>query len=90
MFVPLKANIGCYENYDQRPKTPKAKTSKTNAPINVNPVGGGGSVGKGGHGKNFKIFDQIPQGGKQKANQKCQKSPHPNGKNLNKQYYNTA
>ena len=30
MFVPLKANRGCYENYDQRPKTLKAKTSKTN------------------------------------------------------------
>ena len=28
MFLPLKANIGCYENYDQRPKTPKAKTLK--------------------------------------------------------------
>ena len=28
MFVPLKANIGYYENYDRRPKTPKAKTLK--------------------------------------------------------------
>ena len=34
--------------------------------------------------------DQIPQGGKQKVNQKCEKSPHPRGKNLNKQYYNTV
>ena len=49
MFVPLKANRGCYENYDQRPKTPKAKTSKTNAPINVNPRGG--ECGQGGEWK---------------------------------------
>ena len=65
---------------------------KGNAPINVNPLGGGGggSAGKGwGFDKFLKFLVQIPQGGKRKVNQKCQKSPHPRGKNLNKQYYNT-
>ena len=57
-----------------------------NAPINVNP-GGGGVRARGGDLTNFKFFDQIPQGGKRKVNQKCQKRPHPRGKNLNKQYY---
>ena len=37
----------------------------------------------------LKFFDQIPQDGKRKVNQKRQNSPHPRGKNLNKQYYNT-
>ena len=65
--------------------------SKLYAPINVNPVGGGGGeCGQGvGICQILKFFDQIPQGGKRKANQKCQKSPHPRGKNLNKQHYNT-
>ena len=71
---------------------PDSLSSVDNAPINVNPVGGGGgSAGKGwGFDKFLKFFDQIPQGGKRKVNQKCQKSPHPVGKNLNKQYYNTT
>ena len=62
-----------------------------NAPINVNPVGGGGGeCGQGvGIWQILKFFDQIPQSGKRKVNQKCQKSPHPRRKNLNKQYYNT-
>ena len=52
--------------------------------------GGGGECGQGvGIWQILKFFDQIPQGGKRKVNQKCQKSPHPRGKNLNKQYYNT-
>ena len=53
-----------------------------NAPINVNPVGGGG--GAGGHGGGIwqisEFFDQIPQGGKWKVNQKCQKDPTPGEK----------
>ena len=62
---------------------------KCNAPINVNLVGG--ECGQGvGIWQILKFFDQIPQGGKRKVNQKCQKSPHPRGENLNKQYYNTV
>ena len=55
---------------------------KGNAPINVNPLGGGGGgAGKGwGFDKFLKFLIQIPQGGKRKVNQKCQKSPHPRGK----------
>ena len=61
------------------------------AAINVNPVGGGGECEQGVKiWQILKFFDQIPQGGKRKVNQKCQKSPHPRGKNLNKQYYNTV
>ena len=64
-------------------------SSCINAPINVNPVGGG-ECGQGvGIWQILKFFDQIRQGGKRKVNQKCQKRPHPWGKNLNKQYYNT-
>ena len=55
--------------------------------------GGGGGVGECGQEVGIwqilKFFDQIPQGGKRKVNQKRQNSPHPRGKNLNKQYYNT-
>ena len=51
---------------------------------------GGGECGQGvGIWQILKFFDQILQGGKRKVNQKCQKSPHLTGKNLNKQYYNT-
>ena len=61
------------------------------APINVNPMRGGGECGQGvGIWQILKFFYQIPQGGKRKVNQKSQKSPHPRGKNLNKQYYNTV
>ena len=57
----------------------------------VDPVGGGGGGGGQGGGiwQILKFFDQIPEGGKGKVNQKCQKSPHRRGKNLNKQYCNT-
>ena len=43
---------------------------------------GGGSAGKGwGFDKiMLKFLDQIPQGGKRKVDQKCQKSPYPRGK----------
>ena len=61
--------------------------SQSYAPINVNPVGGECRQGVG-IWQILKFFDQIPQGGKRKVNQKCQKRPHPRGKNLNKQYYN--
>ena len=61
------------------------------APINKKPHGGGGECGQGvGIWQILKFFDQIPLGWKQKVNQKCQKSPHPRWKNLNKQYYNTV
>ena len=50
----------------------------------------GGECGQGvGIWQILKCFDQIPQGGKWKVHQKCQKKPPPQGKNLNKQYYNT-
>ena len=65
----------------------QASSGYHNAPINVNPVGGGGRVcGQGvGIWQILKFSDQIPQGGKRKVNQKCQKSPPPQGKNLDKQ-----
>ena len=67
---------------------PPCKQALSNAPINVNPVAG--ECGQGvGISQILKFLDQIPQGGKRKVHQKCQKSPHPRGKNLNKQYYNT-
>ena len=51
------------------------------APINVNPVGGRGECGQGvGIRQILKFFDQIPQGGKRKVNQKCQKAPTPGEK----------
>ena len=55
------------------------------APINVNPVGrGGGGRRECGQGVGIrqilKFFDQIPQGGKRKVNQKCQKAPTPGEK----------
>ena len=50
-----------------------------NAPINVNPVGG--QCGQGvGIWQILKFFDQIPQGGKRKVNQKRQKAPTPGQK----------
>ena len=62
------------------------------APINVNPVGkwgGGAECGQGvGIWQILNFFDQISQGGKRKVNQ-VSKKPPPQGKNLNKQYYNT-
>ena len=50
---------------------------------------GGGVRSRGGDLTNFNIFYQIPQGWKQKVNQKMSKKPYPRGKNQNKQYYNT-
>ena len=50
--------------------------------FNVKERKGGAAKGRG-FDKCEKFFDQIPQGGKQKVNQKCQKR----GTNLNKQYY---
>ena len=45
------------------------------------PRGGGGGGGQGGGILQIlKFFDQIPQGGKRKVNQKCQKSPTPGEK----------
>ena len=56
------------------------EAKKRNAPINVNPVGGG-ECGQGvGIWQILKFFYQILQGGKRKDNQKCQKSSHPRGK----------
>ena len=61
------------------PSRTLATFPKNYAPINVNPVGG--ECGQGvGIWQILKFFDQIPQGGKRKVNQKCQKSPHPRGK----------
>ena len=58
------------------------KLTPNNAPINVNPAGGGWV--ECGQGvviwQILKFFDQIPQGGKRKVNKKCQKRPHPRGK----------
>ena len=60
--------------------TEEGKCPEHYAPINVNPVGAG-ECGQGvGILQILKFFDQIPQGGKRKVNQKCQKSPHPRGK----------
>ena len=62
----------------------------TNAPINVNPVGGGGGVrAKGGDLTNFKIFGSNFPGWETKGQSKKSKKPPPQGKNVNKQYYNT-
>ena len=51
-----------------------------NAPINVNPVGGGECRQGVGIWQILKFFDLIPQGGKRKVNQKCQKTPTPGEK----------
>ena len=60
-----------------------------NAPINVNPVGGGVRA-RGGDLTNFKIFRSNSPGWETKGQSKVSKKPHPRGKNLNKQYYNTV
>ena len=52
-------------------------------------MGEGGVRAGGGDLTNFKIFWSNSPGGKRKVNQKCKKRPHPRGKNLNKQHYNT-
>ena len=75
-------------SYEYMKITYENRGVENNAPINVNPVGR--ECGQGvGIWQILKFFDQIPQDGKQKVNQKCQKRPHPREKNLNKQYYNT-
>ena len=62
---------------------------ESNAPINVNPVGGGGVRVRGGDLTNFKIFLSNSPGWETKGQSKVSKKPPPQGKNLNKQYYNT-
>ena len=59
------------------------------APINVNPVGVGGVRARGGDLTNFKIFRSNSPGWETKGQSKVSKKPPPQGKNLNKQYYNT-
>ena len=64
--------------------------AESNAPINVNPVGGGEECGQGvGIWKDFKIFWSNSPGWETKGQSKVSKKPPPQGKNLNKQYYNT-
>ena len=59
------------------------------APINVNPVGVGGVGARGGDLTNFKIFWSIFLGWETKGQSKVSKKTPLQGKNLNKQYYNT-
>ena len=63
-------------------------TSRHYAPINVNPVEGGVRA-RGGDSTNFKIFWSNSPGWETKGQSKVSKKPPPQGKNLNKQYYNT-
>ena len=69
--------------------TANFKIGEYNAPINVNPVGGGGVRARGGDLTNFKIFWSNSLGWETKGQSKVSKKPPPQGKNLNKQYYNT-
>ena len=63
---------------------------KGNAPINVNPLGGGRGVrARGGDFTNFKIFGSNSPGWETKGQSEVSKKPPPQGKNLNKKYYNT-
>ena len=83
-------NLGSVQESDDNQERWVGTTrEKGNAPINVNPMGGGEYRQGVGIWQILKFFDQTPQGGKRKVNQKCQKSPHLRGTNLNKQYYNT-
>ena len=61
----------------------------SNAPINVNPAGGGGGRARGGDLTNFKIFRSNSPGWETKGQSKVSKKPPPQGKNLKQQYYNT-
>ena len=61
-----------------------------NAPINVNQWGAGGVRARGGDLTNFKILRSNSPGWETKGQSKVSKKPHPKGKNLNKQYYNTV
>ena len=76
--------------YDEKRRLDSHGTTH-NAPINVNPVwGGGGEVrARGGDLTNFKIFGSNSPGWETKGQSKVSKKPPPRGKNLNKQYYNT-
>ena len=57
------------------------KTRQNLCTYQCNSRGWGGECGQGvGIWQILKFFDQIPQGGKRKVNQKCQKSPHPREK----------
>ena len=58
-------------------------------PINVNPLGGGGVRARGGDLTNFEFFGSNSPGWETKGRPKVSKKPPPQGKNLNKQYYNT-
>ena len=51
-----------------------------NAPINVNPVGGGGVQARGRDLINFKIFWSNSPGWETKGQSKVSKNPHPRGK----------
>ena len=51
-----------------------------NAPINVNPVGGGGVQARGRDLTNFKIFWSNSPGWETKGQSKVSKNPHPRGK----------
>ena len=71
-------------------KKQEIKTTYSNAPINVNPVGGGGGVrARGGDLTNFKNFWSNSPGWETKGQSKVSKKPPPQGKNLKQQYYNT-
>ena len=51
-----------------------------NAPINVNPVGGGGVRARGGDLTNFKLFRSNSPGWETKGQSKVSKKPPPQGK----------
>ena len=65
------------------------KIRQTYAPINVNPVGGGGVRAKGGDLTKVENFLSNSPGWETKGQSKVSKKPPPQRKNLNKQYYNT-
>ena len=79
--VTIQLTVRAWSHEPGRLALPRWRLSRYYAPINVNPVGVGGKCGQGvGIWQILKFFYQIPQGGKRKVNQKCQKSPHPRGK----------
>ena len=53
------------------------------------PRGGGGVRARGGDLTNFKIFGSNSPGWETKGQSKVSKKPPPQGKDVNKQYYNT-
>ena len=78
---------GNYRNYVIDKLT--CEIMENNAPINVNPVGGGVRA-RGGDLTNFEIFWSNSPGWETKGQSKVSKKPPPQGKNLYKQYYNTV